>query len=104
VVAWSKDEFRGREPLDLERKTGVNRLLMGIATDGRRPPRADCAVLVDDQQAGVITSGNFSPILGHGIALALMPPGTEIGTPVVVDVRGAGLIGRVVPTPFIPKH
>jgi aminomethyltransferase len=104
VVAWSKDEFRGREPLDLERKTGVNRLLMGIATDGRRPPRADCAVLVDDQQAGVITSGNFSPILGHGIALALMPPDTEIGTPVVVDVRGAGLSGRVVPTPFIPKH
>jgi aminomethyltransferase len=104
VVAWSKDEFRGREPLDLERKNGVKRLLMGIATEGRRPPRADCAVSIDDQQAGVITSGNFSPILGHGIALALMPPGTETGTAVMVDVRGAGLTGRVVPTPFIPKH
>src|SRR4029077_10957153 len=34
VVAWSKDEFRGREALDLERTAGVERVLMGIATDG----------------------------------------------------------------------
>jgi aminomethyltransferase len=104
VVAWSKDEFRGREALETERAAGVSRLLMGIATDGRRPPRADCAVMVDDAPVGVITSGNFSPMLGHGIALALMPPSTEPGTPVVVDVRGSTLVGRVVPTPFIPKR
>ena len=104
VVAWSKVEFRGREPLAAERAAGVSRRLMGIVTDGRRPPRADCAVFVDDHPVGMVTSGNFSPILGHGIALALMPPDTEIGTQVVVDVRGTGLTGRVTSTPFIPKH
>lgn len=104
VVAWSKDEFRGREALADERASGISRRLMGIATEGRRPPRSDCAVLVDDQPVGVITSGNFSPILGHGIALALMPPTTEVGTPVVVDVRGTGLPGTVVKTPFVAKH
>lgn len=104
VVAWSKDEFRGREALDLERSSGVSRLLMGIATDGRRPPRADCAVFVDDRSVGVVTSGNFSPILEHGIALAFMPPDTPVGTEVIVDVRGTGLRGHVVPTPFVPKH
>ncbi|HEY0520971.1 MAG TPA: glycine cleavage system aminomethyltransferase GcvT [Ilumatobacteraceae bacterium] len=104
VVAWSKDEFRGREPLAAERDAGVARLLMGIATDGRRPPRSDCDVMVADAPVGVTTSGNFSPVLGHGIALAFMPPTTEVGTPVVVDVRGSGLPGRVVATPFIPKH
>ena len=83
---------------------GVERVLMGIATDGRRPPRADCTVFVDDHPVGVVTSGNFSPVLEHGIALALMPPDTAIGTDVLVDVRGTGLHGRVVPTPFIPKH
>ena len=77
---------------------------MGIATEGRRPPRADCAVLVDDQPVGMVTSGNFSPVLGHGIALAFMPPDTEVGTAVVVDVRGTALAGRIAPTPFIPKH
>src|SRR4029077_19519723 len=34
VVAWSKDEFRGREALAAERDAGVARLLMGISTDG----------------------------------------------------------------------
>jgi glycine cleavage system T protein (aminomethyltransferase) len=104
VVGWSKDEFRGREALDAERIAGVKRTLMGIATDGRRPPRADCGVFVDDQPVGVVTSGNFSPVLGHGIALAFMPPSVEVGTGVVVDVRGAGLPGRVVSTPFVTKH
>ena len=104
VVAWSKDEFRGREALDAERTAGVSRLLMGITTDGRRPPRADCSVFVDDQPVGMVTSGNFSPMLGHGIALAFMPPSTEVGTEVVVDVRGTGLPGRVVSTPFVAKR
>ncbi len=104
VVAWSKDEFRGREALAAERASGVTRRLMGIATEGRRPPRSDCAVLVDGQPVGVITSGNFSPVLGHGIALAFMPPTTEVGTPVVVDVRGSALPGTVVTTPFVTKQ
>ena len=104
VVAWSKPEFRGRAALDAERTAGVRRRLMGIATDGRRPPRADCPVLVDDLAVGVTTSGNFSPVLGHGIALAFMPPNTEIGTEVAIDVRGSALAGRVVATPFVAKH
>jgi aminomethyltransferase len=104
VVAWSKPEFRGRAALDAERTAGVRRQLMGIATDGRRPPRADCPVLVGDQAVGVTTSGNFSPVLGHGIALAFMPPNTEVGTEVAIDVRGTALAGRVVATPFVAKH
>jgi aminomethyltransferase len=104
VVAWSKPEFRGRAALDAERSAGVRRLLMGIATEGRRPPRAECPVLIDGQPVGVVTSGNFSPVLGHGIALAFLPPATEPGTEVTIDVRGSSLAGRVVPTPFVAKH
>ena len=61
-------------------------------------------MLVNDQPVGMTTSGNFSPILGHGIALAFMPPNTEVGTAVAIDVRGSALVGRVVATPFVPKH
>ena len=104
VVAWGKDEFRGREPLAAERERGVGRILRGIATDGRRPPRADCEVRVDGEIVGVLTSGNFSPVLGHGIALGFLPPSVDEGTQVTIDVRGASLPGRVVPTPFVAKH
>lgn len=101
VVAFDKPAFRGREALLAERERGVDRLLRGVATEGRRPPRADCRVLVDDVDRGVVTSGNFSPVLGHGIALAFLPPEIGPGTAVTVDVRGTALSGEVVPTPFV---
>jgi aminomethyltransferase len=103
VVAWGKDEFRGRDALVAERERGVARVLTGITTDGRRPPRADCHVLIDGEIAGVVTSGNFSPVLEHGIALAFLPPDTPIGTDVTIDVRGSALPGRVVQLPFVAK-
>ena len=103
VVAWGKDEFRGREVLAQERERGVTRLLRGIATDGRRPPRADCAVLHDGMPIGTVSSGNFSPVLEHGIALAFLPPDLPDGTDVSIDVRGSALAGRIVPLPFVAK-
>ena len=48
-----------------------------------------------------MTSGNFSPVLGHGIALAFVPPSVEEGAAVAVDVRGTALPGTVVATPFV---
>jgi aminomethyltransferase len=105
VVAWDKPSgFAGREPLLAERERGPARLLRGIVTEGRRPPRESCAVAIDGAVVGETTSGNFSPVLGHGIALALLPPGVDDGTPVTVDVRASTLPGRVVPTPFVAKH
>jgi aminomethyltransferase len=103
VVGWEKPTFRGRAALEAEQARGIHRQLVGIATEGRRPPRADATVLVDGQVGGVVTSGNFSPVLGHGIALAFLPPGVGEGTPVEVQVRGAALPGTVVPTPFVGR-
>jgi len=101
VVSWDKGPFRGRDALAVEREHGVRRRLRGIATEGRRPPRAEQRVLVDGQVAGEITSGNFSPMLGHGIALGFLPPGVDEGTKVEIEVRpGETLAGTVVPTPF----
>lgn len=104
VVAWNKPAFRGRAALAAERDRGVARVLRGIATEGRRPPRAECAVLVDGQPVGVVTSGNYSPVLEHGIALAFLPPTIATGTEVAIDVRGAALPGRVVDLPFVAKR
>lgn len=104
VVAWSKEEFRGREPLAAERDRGVSRVLRAVATEGRRPPRAACDVMIGDDIVGCVTSGNFSPVLGHGIALAFMPPTVEPGTAVTIDVRGGALAGTVVDMPFVAKH
>ncbi|MSO86784.1 MAG: glycine cleavage system aminomethyltransferase GcvT [Acidimicrobiia bacterium] len=104
VVAWDKEGgFCGRDALLAERERGVARHLRGLAVEGRRPPRADQSVLVDEASVGVVTSGNFSPMLGHGIALAFLPPDLAVGTEVVIDGRGAQMPARVVATPFIPR-
>ena len=103
VVAWDKPAFRGREAARLERSHGIVRRLFGIATEGRRPARAGCAVAVNGVVVGEVTSGNFSPVLGHGIAFAFLPPATVEGQAVVVDVRGKDLPGRVVSTPFVRR-
>jgi aminomethyltransferase len=104
VVAWGKPSFRGRAALAAERERGVSRKLRGIAVEGRRPPRAECDVLVEGTRVGVTTSGNFSPVLGHGIALALLPPDTAEGAAVSIDLRGTALAGVVVPTPFVHRR
>jgi len=100
VVSWDKGMFRGRDALAAEKERGISRRLRGVATEGRRPPRADQTVVVDGQPTGVVTSGNFSPVLGHGIALAFVPPNTEVGAKVVIEGREP-LPGEIVKLPFI---
>ena len=103
VVAWNKPAFVGRDAALAERERGIARRLVGIETEGRRPARAGCAVSIDGNVVGEVTSGNFSPVLGHGIALAFVPPDTPEGAVVTIDVRGKDLPGRVVATPFVRR-
>jgi aminomethyltransferase len=101
VVGWDKADFRGRAALAAERARGIARRLRGLSVEGRRPPREGSRVLRDGAPIGVVTSGNFSPVLGHGIALAFVPPQVSPGDAVQVDVRGQLLAARVVPLPFV---
>src|SRR4051812_4588858 len=55
VVAWKKDRFRGKAALEAEREHGVTRLIRGIVTEGRRPPREGSAVLDLGQRVGEVT-------------------------------------------------
>jgi aminomethyltransferase len=102
VVAWHKSQFRGKPALVAERKSGPSRVLRGVVTEGRRPPRAECPVLLNGTQVGLTTSGNFSPVLEHGIALAFLSPKVPIGEALELDVRGTMLAGKVNKPPFIP--
>ena len=101
VVRWDKGEFRGREPLAAERERGVARRLRGISVEGRRPARDGARVMLDGADIGAVTSGNFSPSLGHAIALAFLRPDVEPGAAVQLDVRGQLLDGQVIKPPFV---
>ena len=101
VVRWDKPTFQGREALATERERGIHRRLRGLRTEGRRPPRAGQDVLKDGEVVGEVTSGNFSPMLEAGIALAFVPPDTDIGDVLAVDMRGTQAAATVVNLPFV---
>ncbi|MDE0803245.1 MAG: glycine cleavage system aminomethyltransferase GcvT [Acidimicrobiales bacterium] len=99
VVRWDT-EFRGKAVLAVEKETGVGRRLRGLRCEGRRPPRDGYPVLIDGAEVGVVTSGNFSPMLETGIAMAFLPPEVDEGAAVEIDVRGNAVPATVVPMPF----
>src|SRR4051812_25974381 len=101
VVRWDKGDFRGRDALAAERDRGVTRRLRGLLVDGRRPPRAHHPVVVDGVAVGGGGSGDFSPMLGRGIAPGFPPPRTPDGAGVVIAVRGHELTAIVTKPPFV---
>ena len=101
VVRWDKPSFRGREALAAERERGVHRRLRGLQVEGRRPPREGQAVLREGEAVGEVTSGNFSPMLETGIALAFVPPDVDVGDELAVDMRGTPTPASVVKLPFV---
>lgn len=101
VVGWDKPTFIGRDALLAERDAGPKRLLRGLSVEGRRPPRSGQSIVVDGVQVGEVTSGNFSPMLEHGIALAFLPPELDLGAEVAIDFRGAMVPATIVKLPFV---
>lgn len=104
VVSWDKGDFRGRDALAAQRHAGVTPVLRGLRTEGRRPLRADQAVLRDGIEVGRVSSGNFSPVLRCGIALAFVDPSVAVGDELAVDVRGTAVDATCVETPFVTRR
>jgi aminomethyltransferase len=112
VVGWSKESFRGKEALLTEREEGPWRILRGVVCFSRRPPRAGEALYLGEEhlqgalaeegspEGAMVTSGNFSPVLERGIALAFVPPEVLLGEKVGVENRWEGI---VVAPPFVKE-
>jgi aminomethyltransferase len=78
-------------------------LLTAFATESRQPLREGAEIFIDGIQRGTLTSGNFSPVLGHGIGLGFVDGGVDIGTDVSMTMRGREVPAVVVKAPFVRK-
>ncbi len=89
-------EFVGKDAID----GGIDRLLVGFILDDRGIPRHGYRVR-SPEGAGVVTSGNISPMLDTGIGLAYVsPPPDPSGGDIEVEIRGRWVPGRIVEPPF----
>lgn len=103
VVSMKKAEFAGRSALETSREN-ARWELVGLEMLGREIPRSGCSVTTSNGGEGVVTSGNMSPLLGHGIALARVPPGSvRPGDPAEIDIRGKTARAVCVKPPFIDR-
>lgn len=103
VLGWDKDTFKGRRAVEAERDRGPLRRLSGVVATNRQPLRDGGEVLVNGNNVGVMTSGNYSPVLERGIGLGLFDEVLESGTVVDVVLRGRKIPATVHDLPFVRK-
>ncbi len=105
TIAWEPAErdFIGRSVLEAQKAAGDQPKLVGLVMKEKGVLRAGTPVrFVDDQgqeQLGVITSGSFSPTLGHSIALARVP--RSVGANAEVEMRKKWMPVSVVKPTFV---
>ncbi|MGE0160966.1 MAG: glycine cleavage system aminomethyltransferase GcvT [Gemmatimonadales bacterium] len=102
ITKLDKGDFVGRDALVRQKQEGIPRRLVGLSLGERAFPRHGYEVLAGGDRVGVVTSGTSSPSLGHGIALAYVPPEhAKPGTKLEVDARGRRLEAVVTRPPFL---
>ena len=102
TVTWEPQDrnFIGREALEQQKATGVKDKLVGIVLEGRGVLRDHQTISFDNTDStGEITSGSFSPTLGHSIAFARVPK--DASSDCYVDMRGKPVAVKIVKMPFV---
>lgn len=70
AVSMEKGPFIGSDRVAAIKAEGPSRKLMGVVSRERIQPRQGYTVFVGSEAVGEITSGVFSPTLGHSVAMA----------------------------------
>lgn len=101
----SEGGYPGAERISREIAEGAPRIRVGLALEGRQPAREGANVFAGDKQVGTVTSGGFSPTLGHPIAMAYVTADyAKTGSALECEVRGRRLAATIVPMPFVPHR
>jgi len=100
VVSMTKGDFYGKEALQEELEIGPSRSLRGFISESRRPLRHGQEILLNGEVVGEVTSGNYSPTLGTGIAMGFIPSGIEDGTEILIRGKRTNSEATVMKLPF----
>jgi aminomethyltransferase len=104
LVDMNKENFIGKHAIEMKIKKGVDELLVGLRMDEPGVPRHGYFVWKDNKLIGRITSGNLSPTVNRGIALAYVEKNfAKEGTVLQVDIRGKKRKAQVTFKPFVER-
>lgn len=97
--AAAKREFIGRRALEEEIAGGIRRSLVGVVLETRGVLRKHQRLLADGRLVGELTSGAYSPTLGHSIGLARVQQDSLVSCE--VEIRDKRHFVRIVNPPFV---
>ncbi len=104
ICKLGKGDFIGRETLQKQKETGVEKRLVGFEVIERGIARDGQEIAINGERVGKVTSGSPAPYLKKNIGMAYVP--TEFaneGREIQIDVRGKLIGGRIVKTPFYKR-
>jgi aminomethyltransferase len=105
TVKLGKGDFIGRGALQRQKESGLTRKLVGFEVLDKAPARDGYAVIIENREVSVVTSGSPAPFLKKNIGLVYLPTEyAQIGTDFFVSVRGRRVPARVVATPFYKRE
>ena len=101
TISWRDEQrnFIGKEALQQQKNAGPQNKLVGLVMTEPGVLRNHQKVFIEGDGEGEITSGSFSPTLGHAIALARVPLVAE--SEAVVVRRGKRIAVQIVKPPFV---
>jgi aminomethyltransferase len=103
IVSWNKGDFVGRDALAAQKTAGISRRLVGFEVVDRAIARHGHPVIVNGQQAGVVTSGTQTPFLKKAIGMAYVPADLAPDAGFEIEIRNRRARARVVPLPFYKR-
>jgi len=88
TISWEPEDrnFIGRDVLAEQRAAGDQPKLVGLVLTEKGVLRSGLKVVTEHGE-GIITSGTFSPTLGHSIAMARVPRAVKVGDTIQVEMR-----------------
>ena len=104
AIQMKNRQFVGRSAILAARQDESLRTRVGLELQGKRAAREDCPILRGEKVVGVVTSGTYAPTLAKSISMAYVDPDcTDIGTELIVDIRGKSHAAKVVEVPFYKR-
>lgn len=98
-----KGNFIGRRALEKIREEGLQRKLMGFVLKGRGVLRPGYTVIIDGEEAAVLTSGSYAPTLERSIGLGYMNCRFWDKQEGEIEIRRRSVAVEVVKPPFYKR-